>query len=127
MKEEIYELMYAIEPTYWWYVARRQTIMTQVERLLRARRDPSVRPCILDYGCGTGLNLMRLSTLGDAYGLMRLFSSRSMYRGHIKPLGSTVNALLTRSMAVENRVLPYVNLTFGGSLLCCARKGSGQL
>jgi SAM-dependent methyltransferase len=252
MKEALYDLMYASEPTYWWYVARRRIIMTQVERVLQARRDPSVRPCILDYGCGTGLHLLSLSTLGEAYGLemseravalcaqrglrqvahlpgglpestpfgqsfdlitmldvlehidddvlllqqvgawlkpqgvllitvpayeflwsgedyvsehrrrytrrrlsrvvrqagydisklsyfntllfpvqvmtilcQRLFAPRSMYRSHIRPLGSTVNALLTRLMAAEHRVLPYVNLAFGGSLLCCARKGGG--
>ena len=252
MNEAIYDLMYASEPTYWWYVARRQIVMTQVERFLQARPDPSARPCILDYGCGTGLNLLHLSTMGDAYGLdmseravtfcvqrgltqvahlpgslshskpfgqsfdlitmldtlehvdddvlllqqvstwlkpegvllvtvpayeflwsgedyvsehrrrytrrrlsrvfrqagyeiiklsyfntllfpaqvmtilcQRLFAPRSMYRSHIKPLGSTVNALLTRLMAAEHWVLPYVNLAFGGSLLCGARQGSG--
>jgi SAM-dependent methyltransferase len=252
MQEAIYDLMYASESTYWWYVARRQIVMTQVERLLHTRHDPSVRPCILDYGCGTGLNLLCLSTLGDAYGLdmseravafcvqrgltqvahwhdrlahrkpfgqsfdlitmldvlehvdddvlllqqvstwlkpegvllvtvpayeflwsgedyvsehrrrytrrrlshvlrqagyeiiklsyfntllfpvqvmtilcQRLFAPRAMYRSHIRPLGATVNALLTRLMAAEHRVLPYVNLAFGGSLLCCARQGSG--
>jgi SAM-dependent methyltransferase len=250
MKEEIYELTYMIEQTYWWYVARRQIIRTQVARFLPARSAQSVPPRILDYGCGTGINLFWLSTLGNVYGLdtsergvafcmqrglsqvahvhgslshgnpfgqpfdlitmldvlehidddvailkqlgtwlkpegillvtvpayeflwsgedyvsdhkrrytkrrishvfrqigyeivklsyfntlllpvqvltilwKRLFSPRSMYRSHITPLRPAVNALLTRIMAAEDHVLPHVNLAFGGSILCCARKG----
>lgn len=253
MKEEIYALTYTLEQTYWWYVARRQIVRTQVARFLPARSEPSVPSRILDYGCGTGLNLLCLSPLGNVYGLetsergvafcrqrgliqvthwngslcagnpfgqpfdlitmldvlehidddvailqqlgtwltpegillatvpayeflwsgedyvsdhkrrytkrrlsnvfrqtgyeiiklsyfntllfpaqvlvllwKRLFTPRSMYRSHIKPLRPTVNALLTRIMAAEDHVLPHINLAFGGSILCCARKGTAR-
>jgi SAM-dependent methyltransferase len=70
LKNEIYRLTYELEQSYWWYVARRRIVMAQVEDILKSREySVSGRPRLLDYGCGTGLNLVYLAELGDAYGV----------------------------------------------------------
>ncbi|MSP13263.1 MAG: class I SAM-dependent methyltransferase [Chloroflexi bacterium] len=66
MKEEIYQLTYELEQSYWWYVARRQIVTAQLAALLRSKVGMAR---ILDYGCGTGLNLTHFAGLGDAYGV----------------------------------------------------------
>ncbi len=68
MKDEIYALTYELEERYWWYVARRKVVMAQVENILKLVGTAGC-PRLLDYGCGTGLNLLHLANLGDAYGL----------------------------------------------------------
>jgi SAM-dependent methyltransferase len=68
LKWETYQLVYDVEESYWWYAARRNIIMAQIESALGA--TPSTGPArILDYGCGTGLNLVRFAQLGRAYGV----------------------------------------------------------
>lgn len=70
MKQPIYDLMFAMEDSYWWYVARRRIIVAQIKAILKnhpGARDERLK--ILDYGCGTGSNLMQLQGLGDTYGL----------------------------------------------------------
>lgn len=69
MKEEIYQLTYELEQTYWWYVARRKIVTAQLAGLLRAPVGPTALPRILDYGCGTGLNLTYFAKLGEVYGV----------------------------------------------------------
>lgn len=60
MKKEIYEQIYQIERTHWWYVARREIIFDWLEQL---GLDQGSRT-ILDIGCGTGLNLEYLQSNG---------------------------------------------------------------
>jgi 2-polyprenyl-3-methyl-5-hydroxy-6-metoxy-1,4-benzoquinol methylase len=70
MKQPIYDLMFAMEDSYWWYVARRRIIVDQIKAIVH--NYPAAkgeRLNILDYGCGTGSNLMQLQGLGDTYGL----------------------------------------------------------
>ncbi|MDD5195667.1 MAG: methyltransferase domain-containing protein [Candidatus Omnitrophica bacterium] len=70
MKYRAYELSYAYEERYWWYVARRNILLSQLECLLHKRAaDTKGKLRILDYGCGTGLNMKYLSKFGETYGV----------------------------------------------------------
>jgi SAM-dependent methyltransferase len=68
MREEIYPLTYNLEREYWWYAGRRKIILSCVQEILHSTSG-SERPHILDYGCGTGINLLHFSELGEAYGV----------------------------------------------------------
>lgn len=71
MKEEIYDSMYSDEESHWWYVARRKIITSEVGSIFRSaamEASPSSWR-LLDYGCGTGRNLVEFAKLGVACGL----------------------------------------------------------
>jgi len=69
MRKEIYELTYHTEESHWWYVARRRVILSWLRRSLATagRTDNGLR--LLDYGCGTGMNLVHLARMGTAFGV----------------------------------------------------------
>ena len=70
MKEEIYALTFELEQTYWWYVARREIILDQLGQHPSASSQASPRQFrILDFGCGTGINLIAMEKFGDVYGV----------------------------------------------------------
>lgn len=70
MKKEIYRLMFDQEQTYWWYAGRRKIILEQLEVILeKIGPTGQWRPRILDYGCGTGLNLVSFQKFGDVFGM----------------------------------------------------------
>lgn len=70
MNDEIYDLTYAVEETYWWYRARRTILLRQMAPIARQMSQRlGRRPRLLDFGCGTGINLQHFQSLGDAYGL----------------------------------------------------------
>ncbi len=68
MKNEIYDLTFELEEHYWWYVARRKIILSQIQQMLPAA-DLNSKPRILEYGCGTGKTLSCLSPWAEVYGL----------------------------------------------------------
>jgi 2-polyprenyl-3-methyl-5-hydroxy-6-metoxy-1,4-benzoquinol methylase len=68
MKNEIYDLTFELEENYWWYVARRRIILSQVGQILSSNNLAS-KPRILEYGCGTGKTLSCLSNRADVYGM----------------------------------------------------------
>ncbi len=60
MEKTLYENIYQVEETHWWYVARRDIIFDWVKRSLSYYTGPK----ILDIGCGTGFNITYLRQLG---------------------------------------------------------------
>ena len=64
MESQEYDLMYAIEQTYWWHVGKRAL----VTRLLRRWLAPNGPVEILDVGGGTGATLLALRQFGPAAG-----------------------------------------------------------
>ena len=64
MKPEEYGRMYELEETHWWYAGMRAITDAIVDPAL-----PAGAARILDAGCGTGNNLMHLSSRGRAVGV----------------------------------------------------------
>ena len=60
MDKSLYENIYQVEETHWWYRARREIIFDWVKRILSIYEKPR----ILDIGCGTGFNITYLDQLG---------------------------------------------------------------
>jgi len=66
MRDDVYDTTFELEGRHWWYRARRAIVLDTAKAWLPTGTGT---PRILDYGCGTGLNLVALGQLGDAYGL----------------------------------------------------------
>jgi len=56
MQRALYDELYHIEESYWWFRARRSIVLSLIRRYSHLRE-----PAILDVGCGTGYNLLYLS------------------------------------------------------------------
>jgi SAM-dependent methyltransferase len=70
MKKELYELTYRAEESHFWYVGRRRVILAWLQSsLASAGQTNATAPRLLDYGCGTGINLLHFSKLGAAFGV----------------------------------------------------------
>jgi SAM-dependent methyltransferase len=65
-----YRRMFEAEEAQWWYVGQREIAHAVLEPALAAEKAPTEAPLrILDAGCGTGGNLVRLARLGRAVGV----------------------------------------------------------
>ena len=62
-----YPILFEVEESHWWYIGRRRIIASFVKAICDQVKDRRAR--ILDVGCGTGANLVRLSDFGDAEGV----------------------------------------------------------
>ncbi len=60
MDKTLYDNIFQVEATHWWYLARRKIIFDWVERTMTTYKNPQ----ILDIGCGTGFNIVYLNQLG---------------------------------------------------------------
>jgi len=67
MMEHTYQILFEIEESHWWHIGRRRIITSFVESICDQVKERRAR--ILDVGCGTGANLVRLSEYGDAEGV----------------------------------------------------------
>jgi len=61
MKEHMYEAMYRIEDSHWWFRAKREIILS----LIALNKNQT----LIDFGCGTGKTLEELCKICDATGL----------------------------------------------------------
>jgi SAM-dependent methyltransferase len=64
MAESEYKKMFEAETSYFWFVAKQELVKRIVSRL-----ELPEQPAILDLGCGTGINLANLQSLGFAVGV----------------------------------------------------------
>jgi SAM-dependent methyltransferase len=60
-----YEILYQTEATHWWLAARRNIVLDSIRQSYPGRNDLH----FLDAGCGTGLMLQELKSLGTAEGV----------------------------------------------------------
>src|SRR5262245_14382499 len=68
MLREGYRVTAEYEATHWWFRARRELILLQLQRAAAALGAPRRRLRVLDYGCGTGFNLPFLAEFGEVWG-----------------------------------------------------------
>ena len=66
-RPEVYDIMYAMEDSYWWYRGLRRIAFSLLERYYPSAHDLT----ILEAGCGTGGFLQQLANLGWPLGLDR--------------------------------------------------------
>jgi SAM-dependent methyltransferase len=60
MDKSLYDNIYQVEETHWWYKARRDIVFDWIRRILLDYEQPRV----LDVGCGTGFNVSWLNRIG---------------------------------------------------------------
>ena len=68
MKREAFELNYEFELTHWWFRARRDILIDEIN-YHQARPGFPSHPKILDYGCGTGGLTQSLEPFGEVFGV----------------------------------------------------------
>ena len=64
MQKEQYSLMFQQEKNHWWYIGNRLIVFSLLKKYIHKN---SMK--ILDAGCGTGMNMIRLSRYGKVYGI----------------------------------------------------------
>jgi SAM-dependent methyltransferase len=67
MHDALYEEMYNMEDSHWWFVARRHIILYLFERYIFYRTGSKARIC--DMGCGCGATLKAFQAKYDAIGM----------------------------------------------------------
>jgi len=69
VKTDEYRRMFEAEESQWWYAGQRAIAQALLEPALRRLSPGAPRAAILDAGCGTGANLVRLERVGRAVGV----------------------------------------------------------
>lgn len=65
MEKYQYNLMFEQEKKHWWYIGSRAVIFSLLPLYLKNKNNLK----ILDAGCGTGMNMLKLSRYGDVFGI----------------------------------------------------------
>ncbi len=68
MRDDVYEEMFRIEDTHWWYVSKQRIVAKLIERYAK-RGAAKARLNIADLGCGCGAMLNRLKDQHDVVGV----------------------------------------------------------
>lgn len=63
-----YKIMYEVESSYWWFVARRDLVEEWLDEEAGTLPSPPGRARIFDVGCGTGANGQMLTKFGTFHG-----------------------------------------------------------
>ncbi|MBL8209769.1 MAG: class I SAM-dependent methyltransferase [Bryobacterales bacterium] len=95
-----YEILYQLEDSYWWYVARRKLI---AETVRRQAPDTSAPRFVLDVGCGAGGNEAMLAEFGktilmDASPAAMLYCSQ---RGAQRLLASSGSHIALKDNSID--------------------------
>jgi SAM-dependent methyltransferase len=64
MEDQVYRLLYEVEKEHWWFAARKEILLSYLDR--RLPLPPTAR--LLDVGCGTGAILESFTERYQAYG-----------------------------------------------------------
>jgi SAM-dependent methyltransferase len=69
LERPLYEEMFRMEGTHWWFVARRRVLFTLLRLYLKKLRPAVERPRICEIGAGCGITLAELSKEYDVTGM----------------------------------------------------------
>lgn len=76
MRQDFYEEYAGIELEHWWFVARRQIVLTVLRRYLpKGFEGEGTVPLVLDVGIGSGVMLQYLETFGQVFGCDRAWAA----------------------------------------------------
>jgi ubiquinone/menaquinone biosynthesis C-methylase UbiE len=96
-----YQKQYELEEKYWWWVARRELITNELDRLVQ-------KPVkMLDLGCGTGVNLRSFTSYGSTVGVDFSPAALAFCRTRVD----------TRLVQADAQDLPFENASF--DVVCC--------
>jgi len=65
MEKSEYEMMFKEEKNHWWFIGRRRIILFFIKKIYNSRKNLN----ILDFGCGTGFNMLFLRNFGKIDGI----------------------------------------------------------
>lgn len=65
MNVEMYQRFFDIQKKHWWFSTRKKIVLDTIMRYLKSDDAPK----ILDVGCGSGVMLRSLDSIGEAYGM----------------------------------------------------------
>ncbi|VAW55450.1 hypothetical protein MNBD_GAMMA05-2481 [hydrothermal vent metagenome] len=65
MNIEMYQRFFDIQNKHWWFLTRKNIVLAMISRYLAISNEPK----ILDIGCGSGVMLSALDTIGETYGM----------------------------------------------------------
>src|SRR5262245_9000419 len=80
MRREGFRVTAAHEVAHWWFRSRRELLLAQVRRTAHELGFPARTLRLLDFGCGTGFNLVFLREFGDVCGADRLRAQDEEFR-----------------------------------------------
>jgi len=70
MDAALYDEMYQLEQTYWWFAAKRKIVLSILKELLVENQKGLYKPRICDLGCGCGMMLTEIINAGfEAVGI----------------------------------------------------------
>ncbi|MDP8243614.1 MAG: class I SAM-dependent methyltransferase [Candidatus Hinthialibacter antarcticus] len=69
MQPEAYQLNFEYEESHWWFLARREIILSRIQAMIDRGAAPSQPWQILDFGCGTGGLTQALGQFGSVEGV----------------------------------------------------------
>ena len=101
MREDFYAEYFRIEDRHWWFVGRRNIVLSMLATHFSRGRDPRTTR-ILDLGCGTGTMLAHLRRFGDAQGV----DADQRAVGFCRARGEE------RVQLLESQTLPFPDDTF---------------
>jgi SAM-dependent methyltransferase len=61
----MYRFFFEVQKKHWWFVTKKEIVMDVIDRYLITKQNPK----ILDIGCGSGLMLNSLESVGQTFGM----------------------------------------------------------
>lgn len=65
MNADMYKIFFKIQKKHWWFVTKKKIVLDMISRYQNKTSNIKV----LDIGCGSGLMLNALESIGQAYGM----------------------------------------------------------
>ena len=84
MNINMYRMFFDVQKKHWWFVTKKEIVLDAIDRYFTKHHDSKV----LDIGCGSGLMLNALESVGKAYGMdmsdEAISFSKEIFDGEVK-------------------------------------------